>query len=142
MNYGSYPLTVAELVDTNVQASIFTMDVDGDGDLDIVSHNMASFFFYLNNAIVLSTSEFQGYVPRSISIHPNPGSDNFIIDLPASFLDCTISLLDITGRVVLRQSVSAGSGIVNTTTISPGLFVYRLMSASGEVVASGKWVKE
>ncbi|MDE6301893.1 MAG: T9SS type A sorting domain-containing protein [Muribaculaceae bacterium] len=57
------------------------------------------------------------------------GGLSYKVESPA-----TLSLIDITGRTILRQSVS-GEGFISTASLPRGLYIYRL---AGSSVLSGK----
>ncbi len=139
VNTGSYPLSRGDFVYHSTSPFV-PLDADGDGDLDLVAHQGASFFFLKNTLQAVGVPELS--TTDALLIHPNPGTDNFTIDLPASIPEGTLFLHDVTGREVLRQRVSAGSAVVYTARLPAGLFTYRLVSTTGKDVRSGKWMKQ
>ncbi|MDO7873562.1 M1 family aminopeptidase [Hymenobacter sp. ASUV-10] len=76
-----------------------------------------------------------------LQVYPNPCREQLLLqDLPAA--RATAEVLDVTGRVVLRQVVEAASPKLHTTTLAPGIYGLRLLSASGERLAQGRFVRE
>ncbi len=67
-------------------------------------------------------------------IYPNPATDQLFIDLDK---DAEIEILDMTGKLVLTQKLSAGNNVLNVSFINPG--VYFINSGSEMHV---KFVKE
>lgn len=76
-----------------------------------------------------------------LTVYPNPCRNQLrLADLPAPRLQAEV--LDATGRVVLRQPVSAAVPVLLTQALSPGLYQLRLIGPAGQVAARARFVRE
>ncbi|WP_460585283.1 M1 family aminopeptidase [Hymenobacter arcticus] len=90
-----------------------------------------------DNTLVLATRAASA---PALALFPNPCHNQLAIsNMPAS---ATAEVCDVTGRVVLRQALTAGTPELPTTTLAPGLYLLRLLSPAGEALAQGRFVKE
>ena len=76
-----------------------------------------------------------------IKVYPNPTSDIITFDLKGNYRILDFELVDLAGHIVLRQEVS-GHEEISTSHLPKGVYGYRLLGDKGEVVYSGKMVKE
>ncbi len=76
-----------------------------------------------------------------IKVYPNPTSDIITFDLKGDYRILDFELVDLAGHIVLRQKVS-GHEEISTSHLPKGVYGYRLLGDKGEVVYSGKMVKE
>jgi hypothetical protein len=76
-----------------------------------------------------------------LSIHPNPAKNIFTIELnqKLNLRDAELKIFDVTGRIVLRQSLISSSVIINSS-FSVG--VYLIMIYGAEKVYKGKLIIE
>jgi hypothetical protein len=91
----------------------------------------------------LNTSHVVSAQLRGISIHPNPGHAEVTVSL-ASPADqgWLVTLTDLTGRVLVKQEIKAGSKSLNIHTegLPQGCYMV-LVSYHGQFVATDKWIK-
>ncbi|MFC7668718.1 M1 family aminopeptidase [Hymenobacter humi] len=72
---------------------------------------------------------------------PNPAREQLqAANLPAG--SATAQVLDVLGRVVLRQPVQASQPQLNTSRLASGLYHLRVFGASGEVLGQGRFIRE
>lgn len=76
----------------------------------------------------------------NIAIYPNPVKEALTVILPAG-TEGQIELLDMQGRVALRQSLSGGVQQLNVSSLTAGHYLYRITKKSS-LLASGKLVKQ
>ena len=76
-----------------------------------------------------------------IKVYPNPTSDIIRFDMQDKALDLDFELMDMQGRTVLRQKVT-GDEEISTHHLPQGIYAYRLLNKKGEMMYSGKMVKE
>ncbi|MBX0289834.1 M1 family metallopeptidase [Hymenobacter sp. HSC-4F20] len=75
-----------------------------------------------------------------LTVYPNPCRDQLrLANLPAPRVQAEV--LDATGRVVLRQPVSAAAPVLYTQSLAPGLYQLRLIGPAGEVTRA-RFVRE
>ncbi|MBL0045689.1 MAG: T9SS type A sorting domain-containing protein [Flavobacteriales bacterium] len=80
--------------------------------------------------------------PGSHPDYPNPGTDNFTIELPSRDQQATVILLDATGREVWREVLRKEANNVHTSSLELGLYNYRICAKDGGLLGHGRWIKE
>ena len=78
-------------------------------------------------------------VAKEVIIFPNPGTDKLYIR--TSLISATISLFDMLGNWVLTKNIQSGTDQLSVGSLSPGLYFYHIRKG-GQIINSGKWVKE
>ncbi len=76
-----------------------------------------------------------------IKLYPNPTSDIITFDMKGDYRILDFELVDLAGHIVLRQKVT-GHEEISTSHLPKGVYGYRLLGDKGEVLYSGKMVKE
>ena len=79
---------------------------------------------------VLETSTVQA------SVYPNPASDIVNIAIAGFVGDANLTVTDITGKIVMKETIStnaAGKASVNTSELRNGLYIFNLQMADGTV---------
>lgn len=66
-------------------------------------------------------------------VYPNPCSDYFVCDASGSIIQ-GVEVIDITGKVVIAQQPNAAFVRLETTSLSAGLYIVRILSDRGVVV--------
>ena len=90
-----------------------------------------------DNTLVLATRT--PGVP-ALGFFPNPAATQITI---SDLVDEAVAeVCDATGRVVLRQAVQPARPQVATAALAPGLYLLRLLGASGAVMGQSRFVKE
>lgn len=70
------------------------------------------------------------------TLYPNPGADCFTLSLPPG--PHTITLYDVTGRVLLQQRTKDNRPLIGTTQLATGVYVVHVDDGSPTL----RWVKE
>ncbi len=98
-------------------------------------------FEIARSVLEVSVSTTNQYARKSLTMYPNPATDQVRMLLPASFAgNATLILVDIAGRVVYQQSIYVGETDENLALTralqrsEPGLYVVQIQSKSGEVL--------
>ena len=89
-----------------------------------------------DNSLVLATRPTSA---PTLAIFPNPAQNQLFIDNLTGA--ATAEICDATGRLLLRQGMSAARPQVATQALVPGLYLLRLLGPAGEVVSQGRFVK-
>lgn len=79
-----------------------------------------------SNQEVQSTSE-----SHNISVSPNPVENTTVVSTSNNELINNISLFDVNGRVVMVQNASTSSVNLNLSTLTSGIYVAKIQTASG-----------
>jgi hypothetical protein len=90
---------------------------------------------------VLSTTPM---LKNKISMFPNPLGKvlNFIV--PTELNEAVISILDVNGRIVLKEEkkIEKGRFTVNTMALKSGIYVLNISNTKNEVLATKKLLKQ
>ena len=89
---------------------------------------------------LLATRATAGTVP--LVLFPNPCRDQLQLSALPVLGPVSAQVLDATGRMVLRQSIAPARPQLDTRTLASGLYYLRLVSAAGEQVGRGQFVRE
>jgi len=73
-------------------------------------------------------------------VYPNPGNEEIKVRIAMQHPQSTFELFDMNGRFVLRENFVGTEGVVNTTFLPQGTYLYKITSHDG-LNESGKWVK-
>ncbi|MEI6884551.1 MAG: T9SS type A sorting domain-containing protein [Bacteroidota bacterium] len=71
-------------------------------------------------------------------VYPNPGNE--ILNIETSLKQSTLSLYDLSGRLVSTTELHVGRNSINTQSINPGLYIFKI-SENSVITACGKWIK-
>jgi hypothetical protein len=82
-------------------------------------------------------------VVNGFTLHPNPGQDELFIALQEqSLANATMIIADISGKTVLTTSLPQAGQSINTSTLKPGVYHIKVISAKGERLMQTPWVKQ
>ena len=73
-----------------------------------------------------------------INIFPNPGTD--IININSDTDYSNFYLYDMFGKIVISENTKAKT--INTSRLQNSIYIYRITNTQGEVLKTGKWVKQ
>ncbi|MET4104949.1 M1 family aminopeptidase [Hymenobacter sp. UYP22] len=90
-----------------------------------------------DNGLVTGTR--QGASLAAITVYPNPCRDQLRL-ADFSEIQATAEVTDATGRIVLRQPITAAAPVLYTAVLAPGIYHLRLIGQSG-VVAQARFVR-
>jgi hypothetical protein len=68
----------------------------------------------------------------SFAIYPNPNQGNFHVDLSNLSGDCTVQLIDMSGRILHEEVFSSGQLEEIVTTAQAGVYVVKVTSGRGD----------
>ena len=91
-------------------------------------HITSNKFFYAIWGRDGDTLGIDGAGQSSLSLHPNPVSDQLTVTIGTS---ADITLIDALGRTVATQKVSAGETKIDMRGLSKGVYIVRISTASG-----------
>jgi len=72
---------------------------------------------------------------KGIDIYPNPASNIFYVKAPFSV---ELNLMSISGKVLMRQQLQAGTIQVDCSSFAKGMYWIKLLDRSGQFVGTGK----
>jgi hypothetical protein len=108
-------------------------------DLSIKQHDM--FILKLDSAgnVVSSIPGNLQIIDKAL-IYPNPGQNELNITLPENYTETVFELYNATGVLCRQTKFNTENQNINTTALSQGIYLYRILQ-NGKVISSGKWVK-
>jgi len=66
-----------------------------------------------------------------VSIYPNPTSSNFSIEIPESFVGGEFSIIDLTGKIVIKERVTQSTiKRVDVSNLNDGIYLIRMNNGS------------
>ncbi|AHJ97098.1 hypothetical protein Hsw_1503 [Hymenobacter swuensis DY53] len=83
----------------------------------------AAYQWLMQPAVVTGTHA--GRLALAFSAYPNPAKDRLTLQLPASLREARVEVLDMSGRVVLRDKVKAG-GVLDVSRLAKGQYQLRV----------------
>ena len=77
-------------------------------------------------------------ISNSVKVFPNPAKDviNFAIE---GNLAKSISVMDITGKLIENVGTSFGESQINLNNYSSGIYLYQIKAQDGQLIKSGKF---
>lgn len=68
-----------------------------------------------------------------VSIYPNPTNSNFNIEIPESFVGGEINIIDLTGKVVMKDRVTQSSiKRIDISNLNDGIYLIRMNNGSNQ----------
>ncbi|MDE0770609.1 MAG: T9SS type A sorting domain-containing protein [Salibacteraceae bacterium] len=86
------------------------------------------------NLVVTSIKTYSNDV--EISIFPNPSND--VITVNADGNEYSVSIVDLSGKIVVNTSINQSSNAVNISELDNGIYILSLSNLNGETVAREK----
>jgi hypothetical protein len=99
---------------------------------DVISKSGNSVFFDDINigSYALSVPSYQNDL--NFALIPNPAQNSIYIKMMANANDAVVSIVDITGRLLLQQNLDPSSPYINTTDLTNGVYAVRV-NADGKI---------
>ncbi len=93
-----------------------------------------------SEGLITSNGKVSSIVHEAI-VYPNPGKEYLKVRVGVQHKQSTVKLFDITGRMILKNTIEGTSAIINTQFLKSGTYVYTITNNNG-LNEIGKWVKE
>lgn len=74
------------------------------------------------------------------SAYPNPGTN--WLNIESCETGATLELITLNGQVTFRKQISDVLNCINTESIAPGFYFYKLINSDNKVFKTGKWIKK
>ncbi|MCI1187242.1 T9SS type A sorting domain-containing protein [Hymenobacter sp. DH14] len=138
LNNGSGSFSTRQAVTfTTSPGDVALGDLDGDGDLDLVTANTANnaLGVRLNNGtgpLATGPGRLAGSGPAALTAAPNPATGRVMLTLPPAATSA--ELLDPLGRVVRRVPAPAGTSTLDVAGLPSGLYVVRAAGQATRLV--------
>jgi PKD repeat protein len=94
----------------------------------------------INMQVLICTGIQSQQAGSGISIFPNPATDHLVVRNETG--NCTISMVDASGKVVLNKTITMGEETIDLNGLARGLYLLNVSDAPGNLIKSVKLVKE
>jgi len=94
-----------------------------------------------SEGLIVGNTEHSELEMRESIVYPNPGTNEIKIRIAAQHPVSLFQLLDMNGKLVKSDNVNGKWGLINTTNLNPGTYIYRITSEQG-LFETGKWIKQ
>jgi len=81
-------------------------------------------------------------IANNITLYPNPISSGELTLKSETYAMKNLEISDITGRIIFFKEINNYEQSIDLNTLSAGVYIYRIHNVSGEVIYSGKLIKE
>jgi hypothetical protein len=92
-----------------------------------------------SNGLITWTQEIPTDKPET-TVYPNPGTNVLNIKNDNKLLD--FELINLNGQIVIRQIVNNNINTINTESLKPGMYFYKLNDNKNKTFETGKWIKK
>ena len=105
-------------------------DIDGNGTLEMVVGGTHGGLFLYKSSESVGVAE-ENSKESYLQVSPNPASEVAEVRWPAGSGTADVRLIDVTGRIVSNQSVSASLGhyVLSVASLPPGVYVVTVMTS-------------
>ncbi|MEI6059930.1 MAG: T9SS type A sorting domain-containing protein [Bacteroidota bacterium] len=93
---------------------------------------------YENQSVLTGITDAIG-ADEKASVYPNPGSNQ--LNIRSQEPQAYFELSNMTGQLMIQQRIAEGTSSLDTESLKPGIYFYRLRNDQNAVIGSGKWVK-
>ncbi|MFL5754481.1 MAG: T9SS type A sorting domain-containing protein [Bacteroidia bacterium] len=87
-----------------------------------------------NNRIAGPTGMASNHLAADFILYPNPASDELFLKLPSDIKEGALEIRDITGRLLLRERVSASVQRISTAELSNGVYLLTIVTGKSGIV--------
>ncbi len=88
----------------------------------------------------VGTPTVDGIVP--IQLYPNPATEQCTLQWDSPLPQGTLTLYDLQGKAILRQSIRQSNTTINVSNLAPALYIAAVQDSKGAVVWRGKVMVE
>ena len=95
---------------------------------DVISRNGNSVFIDDINIgeFALSTSELGNDTPWKV--FPNPAKSNFVVKTESKAINGSLSIMDLTGRILLERKINSDQMTINSSGMPNGLYILSVVN--------------
>ena len=96
--------------------------------------------FKVNGNGVVTYSGYVNDQNQKFTSYPNPGTDR--LNIKTNNNELYFELFDINGRQVIgNKKINDNKPVINTSSLKPGIYFYRLSNPETKTIETGKWIK-
>ena len=82
---------------------------------------------------ITAASGYADTFGEAVRFFPNPSDEGLFVELPAPSFGTTLTVLDNTGRTVLRQALNQPRTLLYTADFATGLYLFRISDRTQEL---------
>jgi hypothetical protein len=132
-NFGSEQIISTQ---TDWARSVYTADLDGDGDMDVLSaSSVDNKIAWYENLTLMGVNDFSF---KSITLHPNPVNDIVHIENNSSIEITSLSIYSLLGELLLSKQEDFNQ--IDISSLTSGVYFLKVVSERGEVTK--KFIKD
>ena len=132
-NYTCYTVKATEDGGCIVLATRFDFENDPD------PNHLGTYILKLGPDGILTGIEESSLQVKEVLVYPNPGRE---LNIATGFNNYSLTLFDINGKAVYNSHALSRDSKHDLSFLPGGLYIYRIVSEKGELLDSGKWVRE
>jgi len=132
-NYFCYTVKATEDGGCIVLATRFDFENDPD------PNHLGTYILKLGPDGVLTGIEESNIEVKEVLVYPNPGWE---LNIATGFNNYSLTLFDINGKAVYTNRNLSRDSKHELSFLPGGLYIYRITAKNGEMLDTGKWVKE
>ena len=132
-NYFCYTVKATEDGGCIVLATRFDFENDPD------PNHLGTYILKLGPDGILTGIEESSLQVKEVLVYPNPGRE---LNIATGFNNYSLTLFDINGKAVYNRRALTRDSKHDLSFLPGGLYIYRVISEKGEVLDTGKWVRE
>jgi hypothetical protein len=122
-----------------IRTGLCAKDINNDGYLELWLGNYSGGISFYRGIAFTDIAEKE--VNQSeIKIYPNPANNILQLEIPKAYLQSSILIYDIGGRIVAEQSSVSANSIIDISHLSPGIYFLSLHK-QGEPLLNNRFIK-
>lgn len=101
------------------------VDLDADGDLDVMSHSKnGEFYYFKNNSVELGLNEEASL--STLEVYPNPSNGMVTINFDENSTHANLEVIGVDGKIVYTASNLANHQTMDVSTWSKGVYIVKV----------------
>jgi len=82
------------------------------------------------------------YFNNGINLYPNPNNGQFEIELSGVNDKSSLEIYNLLGEIVLKATLNSYSNRLDLSKEASGIYIYKILSVTGQLIGSGKFIIE
>lgn len=108
-----------------------TLGQDVSGELYLAAANQGKIYRIVDGSLGVDQ-----FAKKGFAISPNPASSEFFVKLANNNFPAQVSVIDVSGKILLEQRIDSETNAINTGSFQSGIYVVNVKDNSGAVSSS------